>query len=85
MNDDLIDEKWLEETGFGRAKDEVGDAYYYRNGLFLAKFGNVKHGDDHWRLQIGGTENMWECLHTPTRSFVRTVLKALGIPDGNPL
>lgn len=50
--------------------------YYYRNGLFLSYWDKIG-----WRWQIGGTENMWEHLHTPTVGFVKSLLRALGVPE----
>lgn len=68
-----INRKWLLKMKFGieLGQDGTGNVYYM-NGLFLRYWRNIG-----WRWQVGGTENMWECLHTPTRDFVCTVLHAL--------
>lgn len=62
---------WLRKMKFGVSR---GKKYkvYYMNGLHLAYWENIG-----WRWQIGGTENMWEPMHNPSREFVLSVLSNL--------
>ena len=80
--DDDIDTDWLQANKFDNVevqkwhpKTGKWDKYtiWDRNGLYLTFW------TDHWRWQVGGTDNMWECLHTPTKATIRYLLQVLDV------
>ncbi len=64
---------YIEEAGGSELDfDPKNYIWYSFAGLYLS------YWTDHWRFQVGGTENMWECLHVPTQGMVANLMRALG-------
>lgn len=67
---ELITKEWLTTVGF---LDPEGDGCFSFSGLYLEKFSSG------WRWQVGGHDNCYEHLATPTRGTIVQLLAAMGV------
>lgn len=70
--DQTITVDWLEEKGFGLVSGDMDD-WHSCGPIHLKCF------EDHWRIQVGGTEGMWEFFPNQTKDGVLAIMAALGL------